>query len=128
MFFHIWHVMLSNMIYTQCSCLILSSSTKCYVECNVCCDRNSQDRERENGVTEHFDTLTVKALLESLPQLCQCWSAGALRWYFALLSRLVTLDTVSPVATKALGLLRQVASHLHTRQNPYHLLLQTRLL
>ncbi|KAG8262295.1 Baculoviral IAP repeat-containing protein 6 [Homalodisca vitripennis] len=85
--------------------------------------RNSQD---SGNVQSQFDTSVVKALLESMQQVWQCWSAGALRWYFTILSRLVAGDTVGPVAHKALGLLRQVAKHLHARQNPFHLVLQTR--
>lgn len=79
-----------------------------------------------NG-TAQFALSLLHALLENLPQIPQCWSAGALRWYFSLLSRSIVLDSVGIAAQKALTLLQQVAQHLHARQNPYHLLLQTRL-
>ncbi|XP_046689173.1 baculoviral IAP repeat-containing protein 6-like, partial [Homalodisca vitripennis] len=102
-----------------------STARKCVKLIVLCSDgmRNSQD---SGNVQSQFDTSVVKALLESMQQVWQCWSAGALRWYFTILSRLVAGDTVGPVAHKALGLLRQVAKHLHARQNPFHLVLQTR--
>lgn len=79
----------------------------------------------DSGTIE-FDTTLLGKLLEMLPQTQQCWSSGALRWYFTLLSRYIALDTVGAAAHKALNLLKQVARHLHSRQNPYHLILQTR--
>lgn len=83
-------------------------------------------RNFDDSDNVQFDTTVVMALLETLLQVPLCWSAGALRWFFALLSHLTTLDTVNQVTQKALGLLKQVARNLHARQNPNHLLLQTR--
>lgn len=83
-------------------------------------------RNFDDSDNVQFDTTVVMALLETLLQVPLCWSAGALRWFFALLSRLVTVDTVNQVTHRALGLLKQVARNLHARQNPNHLLLQTR--
>nr|CAD7460369.1 unnamed protein product [Timema tahoe] len=73
-----------------------------------------------------FDGCVLQALLEWLPMITCCWSAGALRWYFLLLSRVMSLDVSATTGQKCVSLLLQVAQELRARTNPYHLLLQTR--
>lgn len=108
------------------SCFVRGGRTlarKCVKLLTLCSDglRNIQDR-----ASATFDSAVVTALLNTLPQVPQCWSAGAMRWYFTLLSHLVSVDTLQSASTETMTMLKQVAQQLYDRQNPYHLLLQTK--
>ncbi|XP_054283105.1 baculoviral IAP repeat-containing protein 6 [Macrosteles quadrilineatus] len=108
------------------SCFIRGDRTiarKCVKLIILCSDGM---RNADESVSGQFDSCLVRILLETLPTVPQCWSAAAMRWYFSLLTRMVTVDSIASVAHKALGMLTKVASHLHARQNPSHLLLHTR--
>ncbi|XP_071454170.1 dual E2 ubiquitin-conjugating enzyme/E3 ubiquitin-protein ligase BIRC6 [Hetaerina americana] len=75
-----------------------------------------------------FDMSVLQALLSCLPDLGLCHSAGALRWLFLLIGRVVGSDgmTLTLVGQKCLSLLLKVAQEINLRTNPYHLLLRTR--
>ncbi|XP_046401534.1 baculoviral IAP repeat-containing protein 6 [Ischnura elegans] len=73
-----------------------------------------------------FDSKVLQALLSCLPDLGMCQSAGALRWLFLLIGRVVGSDGITLVGQKCLSLLLKVAQEINSRTNPYHLLLRTR--
>jgi len=79
-----------------------------------------------DAVTVQFDGCVLRALLEWLPVISCTVSAGALRWYFLLLSRVMSLDVSATTGQKCVTLLQQIAHEMSARSNPYHLLLRTR--
>jgi hypothetical protein len=79
-----------------------------------------------DSVTVQFDGCVLRALLEWLPMICCSTSAGALRWYFLLLSRVMSLDVSATTGQKCVTLLQQIAEEMSSRSSPYHLLLRTR--
>jgi len=72
-----------------------------------------------------FDNTLLNALLNALPMVPKAESAGALHWFFMLLSRKALLN---PTITgqKCMSLLQQVAMELGSRSSPEHMLLRTR--
>jgi len=79
-----------------------------------------------DAVTVQFDGCVLRALLEWLPVISCTVSAGALRWYFLLLSRVMSLDVSATTGQKCVTLLQQIAHEMSARSSPYHLLLRTR--
>jgi hypothetical protein len=79
-----------------------------------------------DSVTVQFDGCVLRALLEWLPVISCSISAGALRWYFLLLSRVMSLDVSATTGQKCVTLLQQIAQEMSARSSPYHLLLRTR--
>lgn len=79
-----------------------------------------------DAVTVQFDGCVLRALLEWLPVISSTVSAGALRWYFLLLSRVMSLDVSATTGQKCVTLLQQIAHEMSARSSPYHLLLRTR--
>jgi hypothetical protein len=79
-----------------------------------------------DAVTVQFDGCVLRALLEWLPMISCCVSAGALQWYFLLLSRVMSLDVSATTGKKCVTLLQQIAQEISARSSPYHLLLRTR--
>jgi baculoviral IAP repeat-containing protein 6 len=79
-----------------------------------------------DSVTVQFDGCVLRALLEWLPMISCSTSAGALRWYFLLLSRVMSLDVSATTGQKCVTLLQQIAEEMNSRSSPYHLLLRTR--
>lgn len=84
--------------------------------------KNAQDADMVD-----FDLQLLKMMVHWIPKTLQCQSAGAFRWFFQLLLYVLPHDKYSANAPqKCFSLLMQVAEELHSRQNPYHLLLRTR--
>jgi hypothetical protein len=79
-----------------------------------------------DSVTVQFDGCVLRALLEWLPMIPCCISAGALQWYFLLLSRVMSLDVSATTGQKCVALLQQIAQEMNARSSPHHLLLRTR--
>jgi len=79
-----------------------------------------------DAVTVQFDGCVLRALLEWLPVISCTVSAGALRWYFLLLSRVMSLDVSATTGQKCVTLLQQIAHEMSARSSPYHMLLRTR--
>ncbi|XP_075222220.1 BIR repeat containing ubiquitin-conjugating enzyme isoform X2 [Lycorma delicatula] len=102
-----------------------SVAQKCVKLFTLCSDGM---RNLENSTDVDFNQSLIEAFLEGLNSVLQSWSAGAMRWYFHCLARMITVNpsSVAKASYKALMLLRQVASHLNKRQNPNHLLLRSR--
>jgi hypothetical protein len=75
--------------------------------------------------TPTFDNTLLNALMSALPMVPLAESAGALHWFFMLLSRKALLNPTS-TGQKCMGLLQQVAMELETRNSPEHMLLRTR--
>ncbi|CAH0383910.1 unnamed protein product [Bemisia tabaci] len=76
--------------------------------------------------SQSFDKSLLEALVEWLPSTPQCWSAGALHWFFSLLSQVIVLDNNAIGVRKCLMLLKQIGAQLQSRQNMHHSLIKTR--
>ncbi|PSN56888.1 hypothetical protein C0J52_00682 [Blattella germanica] len=116
----------NNLIQLFKHCMILSGRSiahKCVKLIIICSEgmKNALD-----SVTVQFDGCVLKALLEWLPMISCCVSAGSLRWYFLLLSRVMSLDVSATTGQKCVSLLQQIAQEMSARSSPYHLLLRTR--
>lgn len=68
----------------------------------------------------------AKAVLDVLPLVVSCRTAGAMRWFFLLLDRIKFLDGSSAVGNRCLAMLVAVVRELDTRVDPYHAILRTR--
>ncbi len=91
-----------------------------FLLCRGC--KNVQDAEMVE-----FDSNLLAIMIDWIPRTLQCLSAGAFRWFFQFILYLLPHDRYSGnVPRKCFSLLVQVAKELHSRQNPYHLLLRTR--
>ncbi|KDR13250.1 hypothetical protein L798_12638, partial [Zootermopsis nevadensis] len=116
----------NNLISLIKHCILLSGRSiahKCVKLIIICSEgmKNVLD-----SITVQFDGCVLRALLEWLPMISSCISAGALQWYFLLLSRVMSLDVSATTGQKCVTLLQQIAQEMSARSSPYHLLLRTR--
>ncbi|XP_069689782.1 baculoviral IAP repeat-containing protein 6 isoform X2 [Periplaneta americana] len=116
----------NNLIPLIKHCILMSGRSiahKCVKLIIICSEgmKNVLD-----SVTVQFDGCVLRALLEWLPMISCSISAGALGWYFLLLSRVMTLDVSATIGQKCVTLLQQIAHEMSARSSPYHLLLRTR--
>jgi hypothetical protein len=72
-----------------------------------------------------FKIQLVQALVDCLPQLLACSSAGSMRWFFTLLNRVKVMDP-SLVAHAATDMLSAVSQQYRRNMSPEHALLKTR--
>ncbi|XP_068082089.1 baculoviral IAP repeat-containing protein 6 [Anabrus simplex] len=108
------------------NCIILagrSIAQKC-VKLIVICREGMKNYFDSSTVA--FDGYVLKAALQCLPYILHCQSAGAMRWYFLLLSHVLTVDGSSDAGLECVSLLQQVAHEMNSRWNPYLMILNTR--
>ncbi|KAI5706497.1 hypothetical protein M8J75_008669 [Diaphorina citri] len=100
-----------------------SIARKCAKFLIVCSDgmKNATDASKVS-----FDMNLLKVLVDLLPYICMSWSAGSVRWFFQMLTKVMTLDTGAVAAQRCLDILNAIGAQLTARQNPYHLILRTR--
>ncbi|XP_039282031.1 baculoviral IAP repeat-containing protein 6 isoform X3 [Nilaparvata lugens] len=102
-----------------------STAQKCVKLFTICSDgvKNLEDNSLKD-----FNRSLVEVFLESLNSILQSWSAGAMRWFFHCLARMIAADPNSALKAsyRSLMLLSKVARHLKIRQNPSYLLLRSR--
>nr|KAG5700865.1 hypothetical protein BaRGS_012272 [Batillaria attramentaria] len=108
------------------ACFIDASRTtahKCARLLALCIEyaKLSEDQDLAPAFSFHL----LQALIECLPLLVGCSSAGSMKWFFTVLNRVKCMDA-SLVARSATDLLNAVSAQYHRNFSPLHALLKTR--
>ncbi|XP_021713190.1 baculoviral IAP repeat-containing protein 6 isoform X2 [Aedes aegypti] len=80
----------------------------------------------DKDVCNSFEKSLKQAIITCLPEIIHSNHAGALRWFTLLISGTSTCDSHGPISEKCISLLKDVASEMRKRSNPYTALLRTR--
>ncbi|XP_065072528.1 baculoviral IAP repeat-containing protein 6 isoform X2 [Ochlerotatus camptorhynchus] len=80
----------------------------------------------DKDVCNSFEKSLKQAIITCLPEIINSNHAGALRWFTLLISGASTCDSHGPISEKCISLLKDVASEMRKRSNPYTALLRTR--
>ncbi|XP_062534016.1 baculoviral IAP repeat-containing protein 6 isoform X2 [Armigeres subalbatus] len=80
----------------------------------------------DKDVCNSFEKSLKQAIITCLPEIINSNHAGALRWFTLLISGTSTCDSHGPISEKCISLLKDVASEMRKRSNPYTALLRTR--
>uniref|UniRef100_A0A1Q3FEM5 Dual E2 ubiquitin-conjugating enzyme/E3 ubiquitin-protein ligase BIRC6 n=1 Tax=Culex tarsalis TaxID=7177 RepID=A0A1Q3FEM5_CULTA len=80
----------------------------------------------DKDVCNAFEKSLKQAIITCLPEIINSSHAGALRWFTLLISGASTCDSHGPISERCIALLKDVASEMRQRVNPYAALLRTR--
>ncbi|XP_065342145.1 baculoviral IAP repeat-containing protein 6 isoform X6 [Cloeon dipterum] len=114
-----------NMEPLVLNCLLLSNRSLAHKFAKLCVICSEGVKNAFDSPSVNFDLTLLNALLNALPMVPKALSAGALHWFFMLLSRKALLNPAQ-TGQRCMTLLQQVALELGSRSSPEHMLLRTR--
>lgn len=98
----LWFKLLTSLIFVTGG---RSIARKCAKFLIICSDgmKNATD---SNKIA--FDVTLLKVLVDLLPHICMAWSAGSVRWFFQMLTKVMSLDTSATAAQRCLDILNAI--------------------